>query len=62
MEHFLLEIIHKLPDMEFIMNVRDWPQTSLRGPPMPVFSFSKNVSSMTGTTYTLKRFIMLELY
>ncbi|KAK3750103.1 hypothetical protein QZH41_010842, partial [Actinostola sp. cb2023] len=28
-EHFLLEIIDKLPDMEMIINVRDWPQVRL---------------------------------
>lgn len=44
MEHFLLEIIKKLPDMEMIINVRDWPQSGKYHPPLPVFSFSKDVS------------------
>ena len=43
-EHFLLDIIDQLPDMEMRINVRDWPQSPKRGPPMPVFSFSKPVS------------------
>ena len=25
-EHFILKIIKKLPDMELRLNVRDWPQ------------------------------------
>ncbi|ELU14012.1 hypothetical protein CAPTEDRAFT_20245 [Capitella teleta] len=40
-EHFILEVIHKLPDMEFILNERDWPQASIHGAPLPIFSFSK---------------------
>ncbi|XP_045165596.2 protein O-glucosyltransferase 1-like [Mercenaria mercenaria] len=40
-EHFILEIIKKLPDMEFILNTRDWPQSSRYQAPLPVFSFSK---------------------
>lgn len=41
-EHFLLELLPKLPDMEFVINTRDWPQIhkgyGLFG---PVLSFSK---------------------
>ena len=40
-EHFLLEVAKDLPDTEFVVNVRDWPQASKYGPPLPVFSFSK---------------------
>ncbi|KAH3827829.1 protein O-glucosyltransferase 1-like [Dreissena polymorpha] len=40
-EHFILEIIKKLPDMEFILNTRDWPQSPKFHDPLPVFSFSK---------------------
>ncbi|KAI0213689.1 Protein O-glucosyltransferase 1 [Lamellibrachia satsuma] len=40
-EHFILRIIKKLPNMEMSINVRDWPQSSSYGPPMPIFSFSK---------------------
>ncbi|XP_064606881.1 protein O-glucosyltransferase 1-like [Liolophura sinensis] len=43
-EHFILEIIKKLPDMEMIINVRDWPQSGKYNPPLPVFSFSKDRS------------------
>lgn len=42
-EHFILEVIKKLPDMEFVINTRDWPQISSRQQPIPVFSFSKVV-------------------
>ncbi|GIY60215.1 protein O-glucosyltransferase 1 [Caerostris darwini] len=40
-EHFILKLIDKLPDMEFILNTRDWPQVNKYGKPLPVFSFSK---------------------
>ncbi|KAL1514356.1 hypothetical protein ABEB36_003625 [Hypothenemus hampei] len=41
-EHFILELLTDLPDMEFIVNTRDWPQVSRRhGFFGPVFSFSK---------------------
>ncbi|XP_049807413.1 O-glucosyltransferase rumi homolog [Schistocerca nitens] len=41
-EHFLLELLPKIPDVEFILNTRDWPQISKNfGVPKPVFSFSK---------------------
>lgn len=40
-EHFILKIIHKLPDMELSINVHDYPQSVRWGPPLPVFSFSK---------------------
>ncbi|CAL1529373.1 unnamed protein product [Lymnaea stagnalis] len=40
-EHFILEIMSELPDMEIIINVKDWPQVSLHQKPLPVFSFSK---------------------
>ncbi|ESP00309.1 hypothetical protein LOTGIDRAFT_225910 [Lottia gigantea] len=39
-EHFILEIIKQLPDMELIINVHDWPKTMKRTSPLPVFSFS----------------------
>ena len=45
-EHFILEIIDMLPDMEFILNTHDWPQTSKWTiEKLPVFSFSKVVSN-----------------
>lgn len=40
-EHFILEIIDKLPDMEMRINVRDYPQVPKWSNPLPVFSFSK---------------------
>lgn len=41
-EHFILNLLHKLPDMEFIINTRDWPQIyKQHGLLGPVFSFSK---------------------
>lgn len=43
-EHFLLELLPKLPDVEFILNTRDWPQIHKNyGQFGPVFSFSKTV-------------------
>jgi len=41
-EHFIILLLPKLPDMEFVINTRDWPQISKHfGPPKPLFSFSK---------------------
>ncbi|XP_061571656.1 protein O-glucosyltransferase 1 [Cololabis saira] len=41
-EHFILEVIDRLPDVEMVVNVRDYPQVpSWVQPPLPVFSFSK---------------------
>ncbi|XP_044857961.1 protein O-glucosyltransferase 1 isoform X2 [Mauremys mutica] len=41
-EHFILEIIGRLPDMEMVINVRDYPQVpKWMKPVSPVFSFSK---------------------
>lgn len=41
-EHFILEVIHRLPDMEMVINVRDYPQVpKWMEPTIPVFSFSK---------------------
>ncbi|KAF7287188.1 hypothetical protein GWI33_002552 [Rhynchophorus ferrugineus] len=41
-EHFLLENLSDLPDTEFIVNTRDWPQINKKyGFFGPVFSFSK---------------------
>lgn len=41
-EHFLLLIINDLPDMEFVINTRDYPQSSKYfNEPLPIFSFSK---------------------
>jgi protein glucosyltransferase len=41
-EHFILKVIKDLPDMELIINNRDWPQVSRHfGEVLPIFSFSK---------------------
>ncbi|KAK3915377.1 O-glucosyltransferase rumi-like protein [Frankliniella fusca] len=41
-EHFLFKMKSKLPDTEFILNTRDWPQISrYHNQLQPVFSFSK---------------------
>ncbi|KAK7076139.1 Protein O-glucosyltransferase 1 [Halocaridina rubra] len=46
-EHFILKIIDTLPDMEMILNTRDWPQVNRRfGDVKPVFSFSKTAEYM----------------
>jgi protein glucosyltransferase len=41
-EHFLLNIIDTLPDMEFLLNTYDWPQNLNH---IPIFSFSKSLLS-----------------
>ncbi|CAL9698597.1 unnamed protein product [Knipowitschia caucasica] len=41
-EHFILEVIDTLPDLEMVVNVRDYPQVpNWVQPTLPVFSFSK---------------------
>ncbi|XP_037552281.1 protein O-glucosyltransferase 1 [Nematolebias whitei] len=41
-EHFILELIDRLPDVELVVNVRDYPQVpNWVQPTLPVFSFSK---------------------
>ncbi|CAI9580243.1 unnamed protein product, partial [Staurois parvus] len=41
-EHFLLDLLPDLPDMEMVINVRDYPQVPhWMTPVIPVFSFSK---------------------
>lgn len=49
-EHFLLEIAPKLPNLEFLVNVQDHPVTSIRSP-LPVFSFSKIPSEHADILY-----------
>nr|CAG4640923.1 EOG090X07KN [Eulimnadia texana] len=51
-EHFVLKIIKNLPDMELIVNTRDWPQVSKHfGTPLPIFSFSKVQKQYLDITY-----------
>lgn len=41
-EHFILEVIDRLPNLEMVVNVRDYPQVpKWAEPTLPVFSFSK---------------------
>ncbi|XP_055603639.1 LOW QUALITY PROTEIN: O-glucosyltransferase rumi homolog [Uranotaenia lowii] len=43
-EHFIKPLLTKLPDMELVINCRDWPQISRywnQKDPLPVLSFSK---------------------
>ncbi|XP_046887537.1 protein O-glucosyltransferase 1 [Hypomesus transpacificus] len=41
-EHFILQVIDRLPDLEMVVNVRDYPQVpGWVQPILPVFSFSK---------------------
>lgn len=45
-EHFILQLLKKLGNMELIINVRDWPQTSRNFNILgPVFSFSKTADN-----------------
>ncbi|OBS70397.1 hypothetical protein A6R68_01071 [Neotoma lepida] len=50
-EHFILEVIRRLPDMEMVINVRDYPQVpKWMEPTIPVFSFSKRRTVPTKRT------------
>ena len=41
-EHFILQVIDSLPNMEMVINVRDYPQVPhWAQPALPVLSFSK---------------------
>uniref|UniRef100_A0A1B6HQ52 Glycosyl transferase CAP10 domain-containing protein n=1 Tax=Homalodisca liturata TaxID=320908 RepID=A0A1B6HQ52_9HEMI len=41
-EHYLRKLSNKLPDLQIVLNTRDWPQvTRFQGEVLPVFSFSK---------------------
>ncbi|XP_022257572.1 O-glucosyltransferase rumi homolog [Limulus polyphemus] len=40
-EYFILKLVKKLPDMEFVLNTRDWPQANKHWSPLPILSFSK---------------------
>merc|ERR1711874_434268 len=45
-EHFLLELAPSLPDLEIVVNTRDWPQIHrATSTPLPVFSFSKTAEN-----------------
>uniref|UniRef100_A0A1B0FIL8 Glycosyl transferase CAP10 domain-containing protein n=1 Tax=Glossina morsitans morsitans TaxID=37546 RepID=A0A1B0FIL8_GLOMM len=42
-QHFILKLLPELPDMDLVINTRDWPQVPLgfNAESKPVFSFSK---------------------
>lgn len=41
-EHFLLKLVDDLPNMEFVVNVQDYPQAPKHSSVLiPIFSFSK---------------------
>lgn len=53
-EHFILEIIDKLPNMDLIINVRDYPQVGRyfsNDQQFPILSFSKEVTSYADIIY-----------
>lgn len=61
-EHFILEVIDRLPDVEMVVNVRDYPQVpSWVQPTLPVFSFSK-VSSWPHGVARLNKFIVIKIF
>lgn len=46
-EHFILSVIDDLPNIDFVVNTRDYPQSGKHfGDPLPVFSFSKVNTTM----------------
>jgi len=52
-EHFIEDALHTygLPNMEFIVNVGDWPQSFLHAKPIPTFSFSKTLKDWRDIMY-----------
>ncbi|KAG7239338.1 hypothetical protein INR49_029326 [Caranx melampygus] len=57
-EHFILEVIDRLPDLEMVVNVRDYPQVpSWVQPTLPVFSFSKVCSTVAMEEEGVQRFL-----
>lgn len=50
-EHFIYKAIDRLPDMDLIINVRDYPQVHKSWTPLPVLSFSKDVTQYIDITY-----------
>ncbi|XP_033320875.2 O-glucosyltransferase rumi homolog isoform X1 [Megalopta genalis] len=45
-EYFLLKLAPNLPDIDLVINTRDYPQTSKHfGGPLPIFSFSKTAQN-----------------
>ena len=50
-EHFILEAIDEMPDMDLIINVRDYPQVHKSWHNLPVLSFSKDVNQYMDVLY-----------
>ena len=50
-EHFILEVIDHLSDMDLIINVRDYPQVHKNWHHLPVLSFSKDVTQYDDILY-----------
>ncbi len=50
-EHFILKAIDWLPNMDLIINVRDYPQVHKSWNALPVFSFSKDITQYKDVTY-----------
>jgi len=41
-DHFLVQAVRGLPDLEFVLNEYDHPKVPRNGPVIPIFSFSKS--------------------
>src|SRR5690606_7999969 len=53
-EHFLLQLAGRLPNLDLVVNVRDYPQVGRYFPAdqqWPIFSFSKELDSHADLTY-----------
>ena len=51
-EHFLHQVAKDLPDIELVINTRDWAQSNKHfGKPIPIFSFSKVISVSEKPSY-----------
>ncbi|XP_047136973.1 protein O-glucosyltransferase 1 isoform X1 [Hydra vulgaris] len=50
-EHFILQLINQLPDMEMIINTYDWPKVYKYSALAPVFSFSKQINGSYDILY-----------
>ncbi|CAG2111313.1 unnamed protein product [Medioppia subpectinata] len=50
-EYFINNVIDSLPDMDLVVNVRDYPQVHQKWPDLPVLSFSKDVTQYKDVLY-----------
>ena len=54
-EHYLLSLADSLPDLELVVNTRDWPQIHrATSQPLPVFSFSKTKENHVSYKYNFQ--------